>query len=57
MVELRCRKDLRALGIQTKEGLNITAFPDHPEECGRCRQARGVLIEELNQVIGGEVED
>jgi hypothetical protein len=45
------------LGIQTKEGVKITAFLDPLQACEKCRQARVALIEELSQVIGGEVED
>jgi hypothetical protein len=40
MVELRCGNDLEKLGIQTKEGVDITAFLDHLQACGKCRQAR-----------------
>jgi hypothetical protein len=57
MVKLVCGTDLSRLGILNKDGVNITAFLDHLEECERCREARGTLIEELNAAIGGEVED
>ena len=57
MAKLVCGTDLSRLGIQTKDGVNITAFLDHLEECERCTEARGTLIEELNAAIGGEVED
>jgi hypothetical protein len=58
MVKLVCGTDLSRLGIMNKDGVkNITAFLDHLEECERCREARGTLIEELNAAIGGEVED
>ncbi len=57
MVELECGQDLGALGIQTKEGVNITAFLDHLNKCDRCREARGTPIYDLNAVIGSEVED
>jgi hypothetical protein len=57
MVNLACGRDLGTPGIRTKDGVNITAFLEHLEECERCREARGVLIEELNAAIGGEVED
>jgi hypothetical protein len=57
MVELACGQDLRALGIQTKEGVNITAFLDHLDECEECRRDHEALIEELNRVIARELED
>jgi hypothetical protein len=57
MVKLVCGTDLSRLGIQTKDGLNNTAFLDHLKECEHCGRARGPLIEELNQAIGGEKED
>lgn len=57
MVQLSCGKDLGALGIQTKDGVNITAFLDHLDECEHCGRARGLLIEALNKSIGGEKED
>lgn len=56
MVELRCGKDLQTVGIQNKEGVNITAFLDHLTECGKCRRDEGALVEALNQMIGGEKE-
>jgi hypothetical protein len=57
MVNLACGKDLATLGIRTKDGMNITVFLDHLDECEKCRSARGSLIDELNATIGGEVED
>jgi hypothetical protein len=57
MIQLARGNDLRALGIRTKEGMNITAFLDHLEEFEKCRRDQVALIEELNQAIGGEVED
>jgi hypothetical protein len=55
MIDLICGRDLAKLGIKTWEGgLNITAFLDHLDACEKCRQAQGMLIDELNNVIGGE---
>jgi len=55
MIELLCGGDLVQLGIQLIEGLNITAFLDHLDLCEACSQNQGVLIDQLNKLIGGSV--
>jgi hypothetical protein len=57
MIKLKCGKDLRQLGIQGYEGLNISLFLDHLETCDKCHKAQGELISELNKLIGGGDQD
>ncbi len=56
MIKLVCGQELVRLGIQTKEGVNISLFLDHLEECDKCRPVEGMLVDALNQAIGGEKE-
>jgi hypothetical protein len=53
MFDLACKGNLAELGIKTYEGWNITAFLDHIEKCTSCSQCKEVLIEKLNEQIGG----
>jgi hypothetical protein len=56
VIKLVCGQELVRLGIQTKEGMNISLFLDHLEECEKCRPVERVLVDALNQAIGGEKE-
>ena len=56
MIKLVCGKDLVRLGIQMSEGVNISLFLDHLHECEKCRPAERMLVDALNQAIGGEKE-
>ena len=56
MIKLACGRELLRLGIQNEEGLNISLFLDHLSECEKCRPAERVLVDALNQAIGGEKE-
>lgn len=54
MLNLLCGRDPAELGIRTSEGWNITAFLDHLACCEKCSKGQGVLIADLNKIIGGE---
>lgn len=56
MIKLECGRELLRLGIQNEEGLNISLFLDHLRECEKCRPAERMLVDALNQAIGGEKE-
>ena len=57
MITLACGKDMVKLGIQTSEGINLSALLDHLERCPECRTTEATIIEALNQAIGGEKQD
>ena len=56
MFKLMCGKDLAKLGIRSDEGVNISAFLDHLQDCPQCNSAEGSLMDALNKAIGGEKE-
>ncbi len=56
MINLICGKDPVELGIKSYDGWNISRFLDHLDSCDKCREEKGTLINELNNLIGGEQE-